>query len=59
MKRLSNEEYLEMIDELSEVLNKHGYELGMCAPFYPKCKEDEGIVMQIFVEEAENGRNED
>ena len=54
MKRLSIEEHIEMIEELETVFKKHGYTLGMCAPFYPKCKEDEGIVMQIFVEEKEN-----
>ena len=55
MREIPTEEYLEMIDELEAVFQKHGYALGMCAPFYPKCKEDEGIVMQIFVEDAENG----
>ena len=58
MKRLSTEEYIEMIEELETVFKKHGYTLGMCAPFYPKCEEDEGIVMQIFVEELKDVGND-
>lgn len=54
MRDVSTEEYIKMIDELSEVLNKHGYKLGICAPYHSDDPSNAGIVMQIFVEEAEN-----
>lgn len=54
MKRLSTEEHIEMIEELETVFKKHGYTLGMCAPFHSDDPSNAGIVMQIFVEEAGN-----